>query len=180
MDILEQLVSVAHKEGLSFLVIGGHAVIHHGYARTTDDLDFLIRQEDRRAWLAAVGTVGYMVLHDGGAFVQLKPPRPEEWPLDLMLVHGETFGKLLAQAEPEQIETAAVLCPSLNHLFALKLHALKHGHARRVLKDMDDFVQLVQANQVNVKAASFRDLVEKYGNSEIYERIVRICAEGQS
>ena len=39
---------------------------------------------------------------------------------------------------------------------------------------------LVQVNQVNVKTESFRRLVEKYGTTEIYDRIVRICAEGES
>lgn len=67
--------------------------------------------------------------------------------------------------------------PSLQHLFALKIHALKHGKGLRVLKDLDDVANRVLANRVDVRSEWFCQLFEKHGNMEWHERIARILAE---
>ena len=36
------LLRLFHEEGVEYVVVGGHAVIAHGFARMTDDLDVLI------------------------------------------------------------------------------------------------------------------------------------------
>ncbi len=44
-DFLRQLVA----EGIDFILVGGYAVIYHGYGRTTGDLDVWVRPE-RQNW----------------------------------------------------------------------------------------------------------------------------------
>jgi hypothetical protein len=44
MPLFEQLSQEAAKRGLKSLVIGGHAVIAHGYARTTFDVDLFVEK----------------------------------------------------------------------------------------------------------------------------------------
>lgn len=39
LELIERLAREAEKRGLEFLVIGGQAVIHHGYERMTTDVD---------------------------------------------------------------------------------------------------------------------------------------------
>ena len=177
MPIFDKLSRAAAEQGLKFLVIGAHAVMRHGFMRATEDADILVCREERPRWEALVRGLGYEVLHDGGTFLQLTPPGGTGWELDLMLVSASTFERMLADARPAQIEGATVLVPSLDHLLALKLHALKNATGLRVLKDLEDVIQMVKANRVDVQAASFRQLVEKYGTPELYERIIRACAE---
>jgi hypothetical protein len=38
---IEEIAKRAGEAGVPFLVIGGYAVIAHGYVRTTDDLDLI-------------------------------------------------------------------------------------------------------------------------------------------
>lgn len=175
MGIFDQLNQTAGQGGLRFLVIGGHAVIHHGYARATQDVDILIQKEDRDRWLEVLATLGYKLFHDGGTFLQLEAPSADAWDLDLMLVNAETFQKFLADAEADDIEGVAVSMPSLRHLLALKFHALKYAKSDRVLIDSDDVVNLARINDVDVRADWFRQLAEKYGTAELYEAIVRRC-----
>ena len=42
-DVLDFLL-LLHKQDVRYLVVGGEAVIFHGYARLTGDMDFFMRQ----------------------------------------------------------------------------------------------------------------------------------------
>ena len=138
---------------MRFLVIGGHAVIEHGFRRGTEDADILISRNDRDAWTKIVTDLGYKMIRDGGAFMQFESPEPAQWDPDLMLVPAVTFGRLLATAKPATLEDAAVVVPSLAHLLALKIHALKHGRGLRTLKDMTDVAQLLSVNRIDPNSA---------------------------
>ncbi|MEI6179084.1 MAG: hypothetical protein WCS43_19490 [Verrucomicrobiota bacterium] len=41
LELVERLTREAGKRGLEFLLIGGQAMIQHGYERLTLDVDFL-------------------------------------------------------------------------------------------------------------------------------------------
>ncbi len=41
-DTYVNFIRLLNEEGIEYVVIGGHAVIAHGYVRTTTDLDLLI------------------------------------------------------------------------------------------------------------------------------------------
>jgi predicted nucleotidyltransferase len=177
VPIFDQLSRAAAERGLKFLVIGGHAVMRHGFMRATEDVDILVSREERPRWEALARGLGYEIFHDGETFLQLTPAGGKGWELDLMLAPAPTVERMLADARPAQIEGATVLVPSLEHLFALKFHALQHASGLRMVKDLEDVIQLVRVNRVDVGAASFRQLVEKYGTADLYERVVRACAE---
>jgi hypothetical protein len=108
--------------------------------------------------------------HLGG----IESKQPQQWNLDLMLVPEDTFARLLEAAKPANLEGAAVVVPSLEHLLALKIHALKHGHGLRVLKDMTDVAQLMTVNRVDPKSAWLIGLFEKHGTPELHERISQL------
>ncbi len=174
MSLFAKLNEAAAGRGLAFLVIGGHAVIAHGFQRGTEDADILACKDERAIWLQLVESLGYRVFHDGGSFIQFEAPDSSEWNLDVMFVAAETFARLRTAAQPAQLEGASVSVPSLEHLLSLKVHALKHGHGLRVLKDMTDVAELLAANRVDPKAAWVRALFERHGDPEIYERVVRL------
>ena len=178
VNTIEIITQRAAEANLAFLLAGGHAVIAHGYARTTFDLDLIIRREDRSGWIALGESLGYGLVHEGPTFVQFTSAESCVLPLDLMFVNPETFAKLEAEAVPGPPGVHAVRVVSLRHLLALKCHAVKHGHAGRIVKDADDVIQLVQVNGLDMAAPETRELFLRHGTLEFYEKVRRAASPG--
>src|SRR5258707_4366958 len=98
MGLFQDINSQARQRNLDFLVIGGLAVIFHGYTRDTADLDLLIRQRERRPWLELLASLHYTIESERESFVQLSPPKQGAWPVDLMLVQDPTFARMFETA----------------------------------------------------------------------------------
>lgn|GEM_PF-758959 len=145
MGLFQQISLEAKTRELRFLVIGGLAINFHGCSRDTADLDLLIARDARGRWVDILLGLGYVIYCDRGVFVQLTPPAQGAWPVDLMLVSEATFQPMFAAGIGVEMFGAAVLIPSLEHLLALKLHALKHGHDERFMKDYLDVENLMRA-----------------------------------
>jgi hypothetical protein len=71
VSLFEQLTRAATLSGLRFLVIGGHAVIEHGFQRGTEDADILVTRDDRDAWMKIIADLGYKLVRDGARFCNL-------------------------------------------------------------------------------------------------------------
>ena len=162
----------ATQAGLGYLVIGGQAVNAYCEPRATLDVDFLVRKTDQERWRELLETEGFKSSHQGQTFLQFSPPYGTEWRLDLMLVNEETFATMTASARPVHILGVATRIPQLEHLLALKLHALKHGHPERYEKDFMDVVALVRNGGLNPRSAACRQLFAKFGSREIYEKVL--------
>ncbi len=177
MSALQKVTAGANESNLLFLIAGGHAVIAHGHQRNTFDLDFIIRQEDTGQWRQLASRLGYKLYREAATFVQFNPGNTQDQPLDLMIVNSETFGKLAAESVPAPPGTVPARIVSLAHLLALKCHAIKHGSERRIVKDADDVIRLIQANRLDINASEWRQLFLKHGTSEFYEKIRRACGQ---
>lgn len=174
MNVLATIATLAAEKNLLFLLAGGHAVIAHGYPRTTFDLDLIVRRRDQKAWLELAQSLEYNLHHEGPTFLQFNPAKQPALPLDLMLVNDETMTKLLAQAVPAPPSAGGAKMVSLLHLLALKCHALKHGHPGRIVKDTDDVIRLIHANRLDVCDPTVREIFVKHGTPDLYEKIQRI------
>lgn len=173
MRVLDILATKAKENGLQFIVIGGHAVNAYGERRQTGDLDILVREGNRHLWENIMKSMGYILFHRHRSFLQFRPPNPEVWPIDIMLVDDRTFDGLFAESEEVNFGgTHSVKIPSIEHLIALKLNVLKQVGKPRELKDLADIVALVKIGRLEVKNHKFRLLCEKYGTIGIYEKIV--------
>lgn len=168
----------AEQLGLKYLVIGGHAVNAYGTPRTTLDVDFLVRKEEREAWMTILTAEGFKLAHDGGNFLQFSPPYGTDWNLDLMLVNDPTFAKLHGSARQVQMLGVATRVPSAEHLISLKLHALKFGPEHRRGQDLVDVLTLVRNAAIDVHSEDFRKIVEQYGTNEIYAQILEATSPG--
>jgi len=64
---LREFVALLNSNGVEYLVVGGFAVSHHGFARYTADLDFFVRasEENARRVVAALVQFGF-----GGTGIQ--------------------------------------------------------------------------------------------------------------
>ena len=177
MAVLETIAAQAGKRALEFLVIGGHAVMAHGFARSTFDLDLLVRGSERPAWKELMTGLGWRVYAEAPTFLQFEAPADQPDPVDLMFVNDPTFARLSEAAMELRGNTIGVKVVSLPHLLALKCHAIKHGHPGRVEKDVDDVIQLVKINRLDVQAGEFRDIILKHGVPELYEKLKRISGQ---
>lgn len=176
MSFFATIHEEAARRKLRFLVIGGLAVNHYGYSRDTSDLDFFISQNDRAQWIEMLAGFGYTSHHDGGNFIQYTPPAHNAWPVDLMLVQEKTFAPILAASHDACLFEVKTRVPSLEHLIALKLHALKYTRMTRFLKDFLDVEYLIRINQLDIKSKDIRTLFDKYGTSDLYEKVSRSLA----
>jgi hypothetical protein len=167
VNIIELLDRISQSLNSPFLVIGGHAIAASGYPRTTGDFDVLVQKEHRTGWTDALRSAGYECISDQPAFAQFAG-QPWDWPVDLMFVNEATFQKMWAERVSTTIARSAAYIPSAAHLVALKLHALRFGPERRAQKDLKDIVEIVDANQISDK---LRDLCDRFGTKELYERI---------
>jgi predicted nucleotidyltransferase len=167
----------AAESGLPFVLAGGHAVIAHGHPRNTFDIDLIIRRADQAIWADLARGMGYSFHREGPTFLQFNPPNDQTLPLDLMLVSDDTFAKLLAEAVPAPASAAGAKVVSLQHLLALKCHAIKHGHEGRIVKDAEDVIQLALVNKLDVDEPIIRDLFMRHGTVELYEKVRRLCRQ---
>lgn len=174
MTVLETICERSAAIGLGFLVAGGHAVMAHGYARTTFDLDLIIRRTDRDGWLSLLQSLGFSVHHERPTFLQLNPSSDQRWPVDLMFVNDVTFQKLMADALVAPVGKSKTKIVSLRHLIALKCHSIRHGHPGRVVKDTDDLIRVIEANSVKVEDRNIREIILKHGTHELYKQIKQI------
>lgn len=173
MSALEQIQRQAGECGLRFVLIGGLAVIEHGYARLTSDIDLLILRDDRQKWRELLTAFGYQLSSEGDAFQQFDAGKEAIWPLDLMLVGADTFAGLFATASQVTVQGARVMLVSLEHLIALKLHVLKQARLHRFLKDFQDVIELVRINHVDLHSDAMRGLFLRYGTEDLYEKLKR-------
>jgi predicted nucleotidyltransferase len=173
MSALSRIAKAAAERGLDFMLIGGHAVMAHGFARTTGDTDLMIRAVDRSKWESMMCELGWQIHSRGPAFVQFdtKPRVLEQ--VDLMTANPETFEALFRESKEFRSATTVCRVVSLHHLISLKCHAIKHGHAGRVEKDVDDVIQLAKINHLNVQNDQFREMILKYGMPELYDLLKR-------
>ena len=178
MNFFATIHEEAARRKLRLLVIGGLAVNHYGFSRETGDLDFFISQNERAQWVKMLADFGYANFHDGGNFIQYQAPDKNAWPVDLMLVQEKTFAPIFAASHDAEFFGVKTKVPALEHLIALKLHALKNTRMHRFLKDFLDVENLIQINRLDVKAPKIRELFDKYGTQDLYEKISRSLANG--
>jgi predicted nucleotidyltransferase len=176
VNLFEIIDAETCKRHLQFLVIGGLAINQYGYSRDTADLDIFVCQDDRSKWLELFSQLHYTVFHDGGNFIQLSQPEQNAWPVDLMLVQAKTFKPMFAASREVNFYGTNVRIPSLEHLIALKLHALKNTRLHRFLKDFLDVENLIRINKLDIKSESIRQLFAKYGTMELHEKVSQSLA----
>jgi len=176
VKFFETIDTETRKRQLQFLVIGGLAVNLYGYSRDTADLDLLICAGQRESWLELFSQLGYSIYQDGGNFIQLASEQQTAWPVDLMLVQEKTFAPMFAASREVDLYGTPSRIPSLEHLIALKLHALKNTRFDRFLKDFLDVENLIRTNKLDLKPENIRQLFARYGTMELYDKVSRSLA----
>jgi len=177
MEILRYIRDYAAKPGLCFLLIGGHAINTYGVQRGTADVDLLVERSKREQWKDILQRIRYSVYFEHENFIQFKPPELGLWPVDLMLVDDGVFSKLDESAEVVELGGIQVRVPSIKHLIALKLHAMKERFQKGSLKDFDDIVNLLKVGGLDIASNELRELSLKYVSEEQYQQLKAAAQE---
>jgi len=172
-NIYRTCVDAADRDGLPFLLIGGHAVNARGYQRTTLDLDFLIPVENLAAWQKVMEVAGYQMIHETRAFAQFDPVCGEGFRVDIMLVNSETFAKLFAGSDRIDYGGRRVQVVGVLHLIALKLHATRTWDRAVQGKDYYDILNLINVNRIDPNSPEFQTILKNYASASIQERLLR-------
>lgn len=173
MDLADFIRVGEQEPALGFLVIGGYAVAAHGHARATFDVDFLVRRTDQEAWFDRLTAAGLSRFGHTVNFAQFTQPAGGDG-LDLMFVDDKTFTRLQESSESRDFGPSRARVPCLDHLLALKLHALKQTLAHRTAKDADDVEMLVRRNGLDLRDPRYERLFLQHGTREIYDTFLRI------
>lgn len=173
MELADFIQLGAEDPPLRFLIIGGYAVAAHGHTRPTFDVDFLVRRADRDAWFTRLGGAGLKRFAETNAFAQFTQPQGGDG-LDLMFVDEATFDQMWHASEQRDFAGRPAHVPCLDHLLALKLHALKQALPHRTSKDAEDVETLIRRNGVSLDDPRYEQLFLKYGNRQLYDTFVRL------
>ncbi len=160
------------KADISYVLIGGFAVNAYKVTRQTADIDFFITKEDYDKVRELLKKEGYREGPVQKVFARLEGTRPYLMDLDFLFVDRETLTKIRQTGKRIKIAGNTFVIPSIEHLIALKLHAMRHNPEMRELKDLMDIIQLVKTNKINVRTSQFRDLCLTYGTKDLYTKII--------
>jgi hypothetical protein len=162
MPIFASVFLALNEAGVSFLVIGGHAVVLHGRLRNTFDLDLLIADSTLATARSALTNLGYRTYFETDAFLQLQAPENFP-PLDLMIVDDQTFDRIEGTANQRMLDGQQIRIPDALRLIALKLHATRDPARRTTETDWQDIAGLVLVTNLNLEDPELRLIITRYG-----------------
>jgi len=177
-SVFHLLSDISKKGGVSLILIGGFAVNYYKYARQTVDADFLIKEQDFLKVSQFLKSAGYKLDYSQEAFARFVSTGDSViMDIDFMFVDEETFAKIFNDSQKTSIVNCEFRVPSLRHLIALKLHAIKYNLNLRLAKDIPDIINLIKINKVDAQGEEFKELCLKYGTQEIYQKILEGLGE---
>lgn len=171
-NIFNIISGIFTKGRVSCVLIGGFAVNYYKVSRSTADIDFLITKEDFGKISVLLEEKGFKKDNEQEVFVRLLGEKPLLMDVDFMFVDKDTLDKIIKEGRRISIAGESFLVPSLSHLIALKLHAIKYNPRIREYRDLADITELIRINKVNVKDVEFKNLCLKYGTEELYHKII--------
>lgn len=171
--VFNLLADVFRKSGIRSILIGGFAVNYYRVTRQTIDVDFLITKDDFNKIINLLESEGYKKDEEREIFARLKGSLPYMMDIDFMFIDESTFDKIIDNGKEIEIAGEKFIVPSIKHLIALKLHAIKNNSERRY-KDLIDIIGLVKRNRITVEETEFKDICCKYGTEELYKEILKL------
>ena len=157
------LVEGLRAGGVSFLLVGGLALLAHHVERATGDIDFACEKSSRVLAGRVMSGMGYTILHE----------QPELYTrfhqagrriVDFIYLDEETYRQLAEAAVESEVSRVRIQVPSLDHLLAMKLFSASQSSTRG--KDLGDVLSLIANNGVDVRSRRFEDLCLKHASAK--------------
>lgn len=171
-NVFQLISSVTGLTNISCVLIGGFAINYYKVTRQTADVDFLITKESFNKILNLLIDEGFKQNYSQEVFARLTTEKSYLMDLDFMFLDKETLDKIIKEGKEISIAGGKFIIPSLLHLIALKLHAIKYNPKIREYKDLADIVELIKINKIDTASNEFKNLCLKYGTEELYQKIL--------
>lgn len=171
-NIFHLISDIFAKTGVASVLIGGFAVNYYKLTRQTADIDFLITKDDFERIFSLLEKEGLKKDYAQEVFARLTAEKPYLMDIDFMFVDRGTLDKIIKEGKEISIAGHKFIVPCLNHLIALKLHAIKYNPKIREYKDLSDIIELIKANKLKIKDTEFKNLCLKYGTEELYHKLL--------
>ena len=166
------VAKASKKSAVPCVLIGGFAINFYKVTRDTLDIDFLITKEDFAKIKGALIIAGYTEGFATDVAVRFSNKK-ETLDIDFMIVDKATREKIIKDGKEVEVVGEMLVIPSVDHLIALKLHAIKNNQKNRILKDLPDIVNLIKINKVDCKNKQFKEMCLKYSSEKIYQTILK-------
>lgn len=168
------VAGASKKAAVPCVLIGGFAINFYKVTRNTLDIDFLITEGDLAKVKDALCAAGYAEEFATNVAVRFSN-KTDALDIDFMIVDDLTRKKIIKDGKSAEIVGEKLIIPSIYHLIALKLHAIKNNKKSRVWKDLPDIIRLIEMNNIDCKDKAFKDICLKYGDDETYQIILKNC-----
>ena len=177
--VFDLVAKAAAETGARLILIGGFAVNEYGYARNTQDVDFLATDEDYQKLAGVLSASGYEESAKTKVFAKQTVKGMDGLPADFLFVDPETIDRMWRDGRDVTVSGHRFRICSLLHLIALKLHAIKQGSKDRAWKDIPDILNLIRANGMDAGSPDLKSVCQKFGPEGIYHEILKLSKAGQ-
>lgn len=169
-DNLRDLTEYFKRQNIVVLLIGGYAMEIYGVIRQTLDIDFLISDEYFDKIKKRMSEKGYRLIAETENFMRFYNFEASLSDIDFLVVNETTFENLFKKSKSGKVGTAQCNVPSVEHLIALKLHAIKNNPDREA-RDIADIVELTRKNSSEITSDTLKLYCDEYGPENIFEKI---------
>ena len=169
--VFDLIADVFGKADISYVLAGGFAVNAHHVTRQTLDVDLLIATDDLGKASSALQAAGYQKGLESPVVARFKGDGKLFLDIDLMPIDPGTIQKILKRSQKLTIAGHSFPVLSLEHLIAMKFHAIKNDPESRESKDLLDIIQLVRRNGMDASGPELRKICEVYGTPELFKKI---------
>jgi hypothetical protein len=163
---LTSLTKELKKQEIDYAIIGGLAVYHYGYERTTNDIDLIIREEDFKKFedYYKNGKIFDYRLKSGNMWAKIGPFSKYKWVDKITKVNIDLIstaenlknGLIVPFPDPKETEkdkSTGIYYIKLHHLISLKLGAYKEQGLYKRGKDQVDVIELIKHLKLPIKFA---------------------------
>ena len=171
-SIFEFLSTVFKKNSVQAVLVGGYALNVNNVQRMTFDIDFMITASDCSKIEQDFLKAGYSVFSRQDSFLQFRGEKPGLRDIDLLICDEHTLHQLITGGREVTIAKERFIVASVNHLIAMKLHAIAENQERE-LKDFPDIVELIAANNIDPAENNIKMMFQKYKLMNLYKKVIR-------
>ena len=169
--VIDMIADFMEQEDVPFALVGAFALHAYGLSRATADLDFVTQSRVQERVIAFLESQGYETLHASPGYSNHLHADSSMGRVDFVYVGGETSRRLLGGSGTTlRFGDRDLPVPRVEHLVAMKVHAMKNDPGR-ALQEMADIRVLLQLEGID--RDEVRGYFETAGLIEKYDEIRR-------
>jgi len=170
-NVIQLLIDFFNTHQMDHALIGGFALKVYGYLRATQDVDFVVRQEDQAKIIEFLGSLGFETLYRSTGYSNHRHALSGLGQIDFVYIKGETATTIFSNVKRFSVlRNVDLPVVSPIHLVALKIFTIKNDPSRR-LREMADIEHLMTLPEI--KTEEVKAYFEKHGLLKDFYEIIK-------